>query len=161
FYYGPCWLVTAVSAGFAAVLWRRPLLSLGRLRAMELGAFGLALTAMTWMFFWDLFIFDVLAYLHRLTGTDGEYRHLLYFFAEAYSLPYVLGIVGYAALIPCTWRRCAAVVGVTALTPVTLGVVAGLSAVTPSTVLLYFVLPMTVFFALAVAVAVYGTHRIE
>jgi serine/threonine-protein kinase len=161
FYYGPVWLVAVVSAVFAAVFWRRPLLSLGRLRAMEIGSLGLALTAMTWIFFWDLFVFDILAYLRRLAGTDGEYRHLLDFFACAYSLPYVLGIVGYAALIPCTWRRCAVVVGVTALTPVTLGVVAGLSAVTPSTVLLYLVLPMTVFFSVAVAIAVYGTHRIE
>jgi serine/threonine-protein kinase len=160
-YQGLSWLVAAVSTVLAAVLWRRPLVSLGRLRALEIGVVGLALTATSWNLSRDLFVRDTLAYLRRLAGTDEEYRHLLWYLACAWSLSYVLGIVGYAALIPCTWRRCAVVVGVTALTPVTLSLVAGLSAAAPSMVLLYVVLPMTVFLAVAVAIAIYGTHRIE
>jgi serine/threonine-protein kinase len=82
--------------------------------------------------------------------------------AYAISLPWVFIILLYGIFIPNTWRRCAAVVGSAAVIPLLISITTGLSAdATRGHGPVLFLVPMTVWLALAAAFAIYGSHRIE
>ncbi len=161
-YYPPTWLSFLGTLGLALVLWRRPSLSVRKLRGIELLLFGLALTDWTRMLFCHLVLDDQLLEIHNLGRSPEEAVGLVFLYAAACSVPYILLIVGYATLIPSGWRRCTAVVSVMAATPIAM-LVAAAPRMVPilPTYLVYMVLPMGIFLALAVAFAAYGTHRIE
>jgi serine/threonine-protein kinase len=85
----------------------------------------------------------------------------LFFVASGESIFYVVLIVSYSTFIPSTRRRCAAMVGSIALTPLTITLCASLAREPIARNLLWFFLPMGTWLAVAVAIAVYGTHRME
>jgi serine/threonine-protein kinase len=77
------------------------------------------------------------------------------------GLPWFAGIVIYGVLIPNTWRRCAAVVGVTALAPLALHTAIGLADRTLDRgLLLVFLLEMALWMSIGVAIAVFGSHHL-
>src|SRR5262249_40362341 len=134
------------------ILWKKPSLALRPLRMIELILFG------------SLFGFWSLAH----AGTYPEFRLSAppYWFpsvmAQAISLPWVLLILLYGIFIPNTWRRCAAVVGAAAALPMLISLTTGLSTdATRGHELQSFWVPLTFWLALAAAVAIYGSHRIE
>jgi serine/threonine-protein kinase len=155
-------LVLAVSALLAAHLSRKRQVSLRQLRVMELVALGLLLMQVDGNLFYDLFVDRELAQRYALARTPEEFDDILFLSSCARSLgPFVI-IVGYATLIPSGWRRCALVVSITALIPLTISAAAGLATLPVfSTFLLHYLLPMGIFLAIAVAIAAFGTHRIE
>jgi serine/threonine-protein kinase len=86
----------------------------------------------------------------------------MYLYGQVATLLFVLLIVSYATLIPSDWRRCTLVVGVMALTPMTILVAACvLVAGNPFAFFQQCVLTPGIILGITVAIAAYGTHRIE
>ena len=82
-------------------------------------------------------------------------------YAAFYILPFFALIVAYGTLIPNTWRRASIVVGLMALLPIALVVTAGVLEGTLSLqVVKALLIPITLSMIVAVALAVYGSHRI-
>jgi serine/threonine-protein kinase len=158
----PFLLVVGTVAVLAVVLWTRRPLSLRWLRGMELTLFGLLLAQQSLEFAYNLFLTPQFFGAGEWAGTSAKDGGFLWFHGAYESLSYVLLIVCYATLIPSGWRRCTLVVGVMAATPLAISAVACLTTVvSPSTFLSFHVLPMGIYLAIAVAIAAYGTHRIE
>src|SRR5262249_42093820 len=135
-----------------AVLWVRRPLSLRQLRAIELALFGAAYVqwASAHAFFWPRLV---------VLPQPPWYGPLL---AYAVSTPWIILIISYGILIPNTWPRCAAVVGVMAVTPVVITTAKGFAArVTEGYSPVEYLFPLGFWLALAAAIAVYGSHRID
>jgi serine/threonine-protein kinase len=145
-------LLFAEMAALAGVLGRKPSLSVRRLRAIELLLFG-SLFA-----FWTLMHAGVYPTFH-LDSPPNWFGPLI---AHAICLPWVFLILLYGIFIPNTWRRCAAVVGPAAALPPLISITTGLSAdVTRGHGPEFFWMSLAVWLTPAVAVAIYGSHRIE
>jgi serine/threonine-protein kinase len=81
--------------------------------------------------------------------------------ADASALPFVVLVVSYGVLIPNTWRRCAAAVGLFAACAY-IGPAVGLAlAPQPAGVAVLFLVEKTLWLGIAGGVAVYGAYRIE
>ncbi|MCI0704305.1 MAG: serine/threonine protein kinase [Planctomycetia bacterium] len=145
--------VFGVGTAAGVVLWVRRSLSLRQLRAIELILFGAL-------------------YAHWLSVHAFIYPRLVLFpqppvwygptLAHAVSTPWSILIILYGILIPNTWRRCAAVVGVMAVTPLVISVANGLAAqVTEGHSPLNYLSVVGFWMAVSAAIAVYGSHRID
>ena len=148
-------LAVAMSAVGARVLWSRTPLSLGRLRAFELTGFAIVAAIEVWRILASWQAGAVFDHVSR----DAVGMMLL---ASRQSLIWFALIVAYGMFIPNTWRRCAAVVGSMALTPLASNAIAnsiygGLDARLMSR----FLSEVAMSMAFAVALAIYGSHRIE
>jgi hypothetical protein len=78
------------------------------------------------------------------------------------GLPWFAMMVLYGVFIPNTWRRCAAVVGIMALTPLATHTVGALAdPAFDKSLLPVFLLEMTLWMVIGAAIAIYGSHRIE
>jgi serine/threonine-protein kinase len=154
--------VLVVFALLTTLVWRKRQLSLRQLRIIELVCVGLLLTVMAWNYFHDLFVARLLAQQYGLARTPEEGEQVLFLYSCSFSLGPFIVIVGYATLIPSSWQRCTLVLTIAALIPLTINAAGGLATLpVPATFLLYFLLPMAIFLAIAVALAAYGTRRIE
>jgi serine/threonine-protein kinase len=148
-------LILATAGGLARVLWSGRSLSLRSLRAIELVTF-LQLTAFAAWITQDELRSE---WVHRYTTADDLGSALV---TRAHALNWFALIVLYGTLIPNTWRRCAAVAGVMALTPLAVGAAVGLSDdVLRTHLLMGYLTDMAVWVTTAVAIAVYGSYRIE
>jgi serine/threonine-protein kinase len=150
-----CLAVTVVVAALSAIVWLHGCLSHWKLRAVELILFGM----LTVLFaFVQLKLFAE-HWIYEAADKAPEGFPLLTVVTIGGSLRWFALIVLYGVFIPNTWRRCALVCGLTALTAVGLtaagaawngrlygDLVLGLG---------YF----TLIVALAAAVAVFGAHR--
>jgi serine/threonine-protein kinase len=146
----------------AVVLWKKRSLSLPQLRGIELTLFGLVLMQLTWDLAVNLFLSPPFLGITSWANTSADDTYFLLLFGHYATLPFVLLIITYATLIPCSWRRCTLVVGVMALTPMTILVVACVGvAVSPFDFFMQCVLVPGMILGIAVAIAAYGTHRIE
>jgi serine/threonine-protein kinase len=155
-------VILVASALLSTVLWRKQQLPLRQLRLIELVLFGLLLADMARNYAGDLLVASDLARRYGSARTPHEAEDVSFLYACAYSLGPFIIIVGYATLIPSGWRRCTLMVSLAALIPLTICAAAGLATLPALwTFLLYFLLPMGMFLAIAVAIAAYGTHRIE
>jgi serine/threonine-protein kinase len=135
---------------------------LGWLRGIELTLFGLLLASQSWEFICALFRTPQFYGSGEWAGTSEQHASFLWYHSGYESLSYLLLIVCYATLIPSSWRRCTLVVGGIAATPLAISAAACVTTVvSPATFLSYHVVPMAIYLAIAVAIAAYGTHRIE
>ncbi len=147
-------LVNTVAYGLmAGVLWSTALPSLRRLRLYELLIFGEGLITFgfnTW------YVLNQHGWLADLLE-----RHHLNILATSVSLSWCLLIAGYGTIIPNTGRRCAIVVGCIAL--IALGLTAGSLAANGVSGIdaTRFLLQMSMWLLLAVAMAIIGSHRLE
>jgi hypothetical protein len=82
-------------------------------------------------------------------------------YAHAGCIPWALMVVGYGVVIPNTWRRCAAVVGLIALTGFLPDMFVLLSYGAPGQVVFVYLAFRAVWLGVAVAIVVYGAYRIE
>jgi serine/threonine-protein kinase len=150
-YLGVAAFMMTLGAVLSTVLWRQSL-SLRRLRALELVLFGaiyLLWTTLHTHFYPQL----------RLPNPPGWFGAVM---AHSVSIPWSFMIIAYGIFIPNTWRRCAAVVGVMALTPFVTSAATGLAAeVTEGHSPASFFITVAVWISTATAIAVYGAHRIE
>jgi hypothetical protein len=102
--YGNAALVLCLEVLAVVLLAPGRLLSLPRLRALEWLVFAPPALAVAW---------DGTVDLAALAPAVSEHSGLTVAYAK--SLPWVLFMVGYGVLVPNTWRRCAAIVGLFAL----------------------------------------------
>jgi PAS domain S-box-containing protein len=147
--YGKVLPLLCVEAFMALLLARRSL-SVRALRLVELLVFG----PLVW-FFADKDCMNIRRVpLDELTWNVGT-------FANEAALGWVVLTIGYGVLIPSTWRRCAAVVGLMllgALIPA--GVVLGAIGV-PAIPLAQYLGLKTIMLVIAALLIIYGSHRIQ
>jgi serine/threonine-protein kinase len=148
-------LMVGTAGILTLILWRGRRLSLPQLRWLEVILFA----SMGLYFTWMQFFFHSFGWLARLAPYDWQGVWLM---ARALSFGWCALIVLYGILIPNTWRRCAAVVGVMALWAVLAGLAGGSwEAIGEGRLHWLFVLEMATDVAMAVCLAIYGAHRIE
>src|SRR5579864_1628121 len=158
----PFVLVFVTSGASAVVLWTRRPLSLRSLRGIELTLFGLLLANQSWEFATDLFITPQFHAAGEWAGTSASNEPFLWFHSAYESLSYFILIITYATLVPSDWRRCTLVVGVMAATPLVISLVACFTTVvSPHTFMSFHTLPMGIYLGVSVAIAAYGTRRVE
>jgi serine/threonine-protein kinase len=105
----------AVAVGLAALLFSRVSLSVGQLRAVELVLFGVVALYFSWLQLSGQGRYQILEWAKE------EYReNVLQVANAANNLRWFALIVIYGTFVPNTWRRCALVVGLLALTPLAL-----------------------------------------
>jgi serine/threonine-protein kinase len=138
-----------LTTGLAWTLWSRRPLASGQLRLIEVIFFGcFAATLVEWHY----------GFFARLSAAEAPPTLL----AAGESLPWVFLIMAYGTFIPNTWQRCAALVGIMAVIPFVLNAASRLpSGGVDSRQLLDFFIVMGIWLALALAIAVYGSYRIE
>jgi eukaryotic-like serine/threonine-protein kinase len=151
------WLVFAAAGAITAWLWSKRLMSVGSLRTAEAVLFGAVLADISLSLFAQLFVQHDLLLLPALA--EGGNRCFIY--ANHCSMLYFALIVGYGVLIPSTWRHCVLVVGVMALTLLTMTTTAAIADGLASGDLTDFLVPIYLYMAIAAGIAVYGAHRIE
>src|SRR5262245_2871572 len=154
-------LLLTISVSFsAALLWRRPPRTVGGLRVIELVVIGvlaiymLELNALPYA--WDFLV---------EAGQQASPRGRLAYrmcYTMMVSLQWFFILTLYGTFIPNTWRRCAAVVGVLAASPLVLFIVQGvwLRPLDP-TIFRIGLLQIAFFVALAAVIAVVACSRIE
>jgi serine/threonine-protein kinase len=156
------WLVLLGSVVLTGMLWRQRPRSLGRLRLIEFALLGIVLTHMAWILFYDLVVAHRLAQFYEMARSAEEAEDLLNLYASTWSLGCLVVIGGYATLIPSGWKRCTLVVATLALVPLTTITLGGLLTLpSASSVPFCLVGPMALYLGIAVAIAAYGTHRME
>lgn len=157
-------LMLALSAGLSAILWSARPLSSRQLRWAEGILFAAA------VLFFTRFQILFLSWQWRegmlpQTGEDGpvfvaDDLLALLLITRGLSFSWCVLILVYGLLIPNTWRRCAAVVAGMALWPMLLNAGVGLEG-RPVESHLTFLVESGLNLAIAAALAVYGSHRIE
>jgi eukaryotic-like serine/threonine-protein kinase len=150
-------VVLLTAAGLFYILHRRRSLTLSQLRAIELVLFGLVLLQFAWVDYRTLFVRKLPSAI--AAGRADEFALIV---VGAQLLTWFVLIVSYGILIPNAWRRCALVVGIMASIPVALTATAGLIGDgIPRQMSGRYLAALCTWLGMIVAVAVYGSHRIE
>ena len=152
-------LILVVAGGSAVVLWRRPPRSVLGLRRIEVLVIG-TLTVLALMLAVHPIPYGL---LERAPHQPEEVREAFEaWYVMAGSLIWFMLITTYGTLIPNTWRRCAAVTGVMAASPIALIALHAfwLRPLAPD-VAIPVLLVHGFYNGVAVAVAVFSTSRIE
>lgn len=153
-------IVGGVCAGLAALLWSSRPIAACTLRKLELLLFGTIAGFFAWMHARMIFQSDTLDWI--MLPPDIRTRERLL------SLAYVAGasrwfflIVLYGVFIPNTWKRCALLVGMAALIPLTLTLILGLVDPRLRPIFLEpWLIQLTILLA-GSAIAVFGSRRIQ
>jgi serine/threonine-protein kinase len=155
--YAPGGVFLAATAVGAALVWRPDALSLRRLRASEVVLFAVIVTYVAWVHYHTLFLTN--AWFLRPGLQQPTEITLL---ARHPSLTWLVIIVCYGTFIPNTGRRCAAVTVSMAMVPLTLTAVGGFSRPEiPPRLVVICLTEMFMFMATAVAMAIFGSHKIN
>ena len=151
-----CVLVTAL--GLSYMLHRRAALTFSQLRMTELVLFGMVLLQFAWVDYRTLFVRKLPAVL--AAGADERLALLV---VAAQVMMWFILIVGYGVLIPNTWKRSALVLAFIAMIPVGLSAAAGFAGdgIIPRHLVSHYLVALCTWLGMAVAIAVYGSHRIE
>lgn len=148
------YVVVLATTGVLTVLLRsRRALSLPQLRWVEAALFA----SLALFFSWLQCLFFSSGWLTRVAGADWLSVMLA---ARGMSVSWLILVMSYGLLIPNTWRRGAAFVGILALWPVLLNATQVLGDGWGEYGLL-FVVESGLDMALGAALAIYGTHRID
>jgi hypothetical protein len=149
----------AVFSSAAVILWRRPPSTVRGLRLLELVVMG------------NFVILTLMLAVHpetygRVVENIDQPVDIRRAFVGRYllagALLWSLIILSYGTLIPNTWRRCLAVVGTIAASPLVLiAVYAFWLWPLPGTIALEVLLVQAFYLSVAVAIAVFATSRIE
>jgi serine/threonine-protein kinase len=148
--------VALVTALMAVVLWRKKHLSMGPLRIIELVIFGSMAVFFAWMQYRD---FNHGELLEALNSKDASLvvRHVV----GNSSMKWFFLIVLYGVFIPNTWRRCLLVSLVLALTPMILTPLAASRDGPLDPEMRFALLDLATLLSVAVAIAVFGSHRLQ
>ena len=151
-------VVTSVLASLAALLWGgRPMPSC-RLRLVELALFG----SIALYFAWTQFLLLARGYFLGWARPDAVSQDGVVNLAlSGLALRWFFLIVLYGVFIPNTWRRTLLLTGLTAVTPLLLTLGLGLPRSELRPHLLTPLLVMTLVLGAGVAIAVFGSHRIQ
>ncbi len=148
--------VTALIVAITAYIWLRRIPCWGELRTVEIALFGVVAAYLAWLHY-----FTVGATGPCASVPDNLEWTVFQFASSAAGLRWFFLIVVYGVFIPNTWRRCALLTCAAALASVLLTVVCGLEQHLSGGQLLSEASGMTVVMSLAVAVAVFGSYRIQ
>jgi tRNA A-37 threonylcarbamoyl transferase component Bud32 len=152
-FHGSVALVTAASAW---VLWRRQRLSLRVLRAIELVIFGSLAVFFSWLQYRD-FLHGPIAEASGCAQAPLILKQAVGNSANRWFFIIVL----YGVFIPNTWRRCLLVSLGLAMTPLILTPLAASRHSPLSGEFFFSMLDMGTMLALAIAIAVFGSYRIQ
>jgi serine/threonine-protein kinase len=161
--------VMVAVAAFAALLWSRRPLALRALRGIEVATFGLVALFFAWQQYEQFHgggIFYAAGHADALCAECPEEDpsggvSMVHVAAISSTLRWFFLIVLYGVFIPNTGRRCAWIVGSAALTPLVLTAGAALAHGQFGPDLISGLSDMAVVMGLAVAVAVFGSSRIQ
>jgi serine/threonine-protein kinase len=146
-------VVLAIVSG---LLWSRRPLSMKILRILELTIFGMLAAFFAWLQF-DTY-HDGALLRSIVPGREAlVFRQV----GMAVALRWFLLIVLYGTFVPNTWRRCAAVVGILASIPLALLLGGSLVDDAAGQYVLLAVPEVLILMATAVAIAVFGSHKIR
>jgi tRNA A-37 threonylcarbamoyl transferase component Bud32 len=149
--------VAVVAAALAWILWRWPRLDLCRLRTMELVLFGSLAIFFAWLQY-ESFLHGPLEEASRCPWAPLILRQAV---GNSTTRWFFL-IVAYGVFIPNTWRRCLSIGLILAATPLLLTPLAVAHHHSPWHADLFFALStMAIFLSVAVAIAVFGSYRIQ
>ncbi len=164
-YYGRS-LDLAVHAGtvgiisiLTSILWSSWRLSLRWLRFIELVFFGTAAAFFLWLQFVVFQDGKVLELANSAVADSGE--RILRLAAMGHSLRWFILIVIYGVFIPNTWKRCALVVGLMTLVPLSLTAFTCTSCHRLDGYLPQVLLDMGISLGIAAAIAVFGSYKIS
>ena len=149
-------LVTAILAGLAVLLWRKTEWTECQLRRAEL-----ALLAATAGFFcWQQLALyrNPCVFQAAETATDLEVVRM---WINASALRWFFLIVVYGVFIPASWPRCAAVAGFLMALPIALTLIGALAADKVRDDVLYGMSDLVILLGTGVAVAVFGSWRMQ
>src|SRR5262249_47155110 len=157
----PLWLVfagceIAVLAIALALLWSRRPLAMKSLRILELTIFALIAAFFAWL---QVDTYHDGALLRALV--PGQEAIVFRLVGVSAALRWFLLIVLYGVFIPNTWQRCATVVVSLALLPVAIMVAGSQFDGTAGINVLTALPEMVILMATAVAIAVFGSHKIR
>jgi eukaryotic-like serine/threonine-protein kinase len=148
--------VTLVSAAMAVLLWRRKQLSLSALRSIELAIFGSLAAFFAWLQYKE-FVHGPLVSASHCDWAPLILKHAV----GSTSTRWFFLIIIYGVFIPNTWRRCLLVGLGLALAPLILTPLAASRQAPLHAELFFSLLDMATLLALALAIAVFGSHRIQ
>jgi serine/threonine-protein kinase len=151
-------LTTGVVAAVAAYLWSGRCLRGSVLRGMELLLFGTIGLYFGWTQFMMLSKAPFLDWARTDPAAQASAANTA---VSSSAMRWFFLIVLYGVFIPNTWKRAAVLTGLAALTPVTLTLGLGLSNAGLRPYLLTPLLVMSLVLSAAVAIAVFGSHRIQ
>jgi hypothetical protein len=151
-----CGCEIAVMVVGSGLLWSRLPLSMGQVRMLELIVFGSLAAFFAWL---QVDTYHDGALLRSIvTGHEAIVFRLAGLNA---ALRWFLLIVLYGTFIPNTWRRCAVIASSLALLPVILMVASSLLDKEIASYVLSAFPDTVLFMAIAVAIAVFGSHKIR
>jgi tRNA A-37 threonylcarbamoyl transferase component Bud32 len=148
--------VTSVTALMACVLWRRRHLSLPVLRIMELAIFGSMAVFFAWLQYRD--------FNHGPLAAASSCAQAPLILRQAVgnsSTKWFFLIVLYGVFIPNTWRRCLFVNLALALTPLILTPLAASRDGPLEPEMRFALLDLATLLSVAIAIAVFGSHRLQ
>jgi serine/threonine-protein kinase len=145
-----------VNIALAGVLWSRFHFSLRTLRLIELAIFGTFALYFSWMQF-DYAYHDLLS----VVTNNGQKSDALRLLSLGLSVRWFFLIICYGVFIPNTWRRCALVVGCTALLPLVISAATALGMNQFDADLVTALFDMEVVLVTACIIAVFGSYRIH
>jgi len=148
--------VVAVMAAVTTVLVSRTAISVRWLRVLELTLFGAAATYFAWV---QINVFHNGRVIEW--ANPDHVGSVLRLAAGSHGLRWFLLIVVYGTFIPNTWRRCALIVSILALTPLVITVISCGNCVILGPHMPYALLDMTTLMAVGAAIAVFGSYKIS
>jgi serine/threonine-protein kinase len=151
-------LVVGVMIAVATALWSSWRLSLRWLRFLELALFG---AAAAFFLFLQFAVFHNGAVLQLALDTPASQERVLRMAAAGNSLRWFILIVIYGTFIPNTWRRCALVVGLMTLTPLSLTAFTCGSCPLLHSHLGQVLIDMSVALGMGAAIAIFGSYKIS
>ncbi len=149
-------MVTVLLGWLSLMLWARKAPSLCSLRRTELALFGSLAVYFAWRqveTYQNTTLFDV--------ARDAAGLDVVRVWTYGTAMRWFFLIVIYGVFIPNTWRRCALVVGLTALVPLLLTPLGAWLQGHLGHDALYGTLDMAILMGTAVTVAVFGSYRLE
>jgi serine/threonine-protein kinase len=147
------WFIVLTLAA-TALLWSRIRLSVRELRIVEFGLFGMTAG------FFALLQFYIFC-LERVCNIGAAPPEVVRLAIGSSAIRWFFLIVIYGVFIPNTWKRCALAAGLTALLPIGLTALSALDHERLNHEVLSALSDMTVLMGVAVAVAVFGSYRIQ
>jgi serine/threonine-protein kinase len=148
--------VAVVTGVMAWALWRRKKLSLRVLRGIELIIFGSLAVFFAWLQFRD-FVHGPIAEASSCAQGPLVLKHAIGNSATKWFFVIIL----YGVFIPNTWRRCLLVSLALAVTPLILTPLAASRHAPLESEYFFSMLDMVTLLAVAIAIAVFGSHRLQ
>ena len=147
--FGDLFLVWITGGVIGWVLWRSGQLSLRKLRALE------------WVIYVPAYVAGAALTVVILRAQLADLRGMPVTYGTAFAMPWVIGGMTYGILIPNTWQRCAAAIGLSMLFAFIPDVAVLTSNAIPFAIAERYLGMKILLLCWTAVLAVYGSHRID